>query len=106
MAARKIIIIMAILGLGISMGGRVSAHTALCSCYDNGDGSITCEGGFSDGSTARGVEIRVVGKDGKLLIGGKMDDFSEFTFDKPTVPYTIEFDAGPGHIVTIDGEKI
>ena len=36
------------------------AHTPLCSCYDSGGGKIMCEGGFSDGSSARGVKMRVV----------------------------------------------
>jgi hypothetical protein len=35
---------------------QVWAHTPLCSCYDNGDGTVTCEGGFSDGSSAAGVQ--------------------------------------------------
>jgi len=26
------------------------AHSAIMSCFDNGDGTITCEGGFSDSS--------------------------------------------------------
>ncbi|WP_028321781.1 hypothetical protein [Desulfatiglans anilini] len=103
---KRRIIITGIFALGIFLAGAASAHTPLCSCYDNGDGSITCEGGFSDGSSARGVQIRVIGKDGKLLFEGKMDEFSEFRFDKPAVPFSIEFDAGPGHQVTIEGEKL
>ncbi|MBK1637032.1 hypothetical protein CKO19_14985, partial [Rhodovulum adriaticum] len=36
----------------ISFGGLAQAHTPLCACYDNGDGTVLCEGGFSDGSSA------------------------------------------------------
>ena len=82
------------------------AHTPLCSCYDNGDETITCEGGFSDGSSAAGVEIRVVDKDGKVIIKSRMDEDSEFTFDKPKDSYKVQFDAGPGHIVEVDGKDI
>ena len=82
------------------------AHTPLCSCYDNGDGSITCEGGFSDGSSAAGVEMRAVSEDGKILIKGKMDEDSEFTFKKPSGPFTVQFDAGPGHLIEIEGTEI
>lgn len=82
------------------------AHTPLCSCYDNGDGTITCEGGFSDGSSASGVEVRVQDKDGKVLAKGKMDEFSEFTFNKPSDAYKVVFDAGEGHEVIVDGEEI
>ena len=82
------------------------AHTPLCSCYDNGDGSITCEGGFSDGSSAAGVGIRVVDGTQQVLIKGKMDEDSEFTFDKPSGPFKIQFDAGPGHLVEVEGKEI
>ena len=82
------------------------AHTPLCSCYDNGDATITCEGGFSDGSSAAGVEMRVVDKDGKVLIKSTMDEDSEFTCKKPGSPYKVILNAGPGHMVEIDGDEI
>jgi len=86
--------------------GQVFAHTPICSCYDNGEGSITCEGGFSDGSSAAGVEMRVVSEDGKVLIKGKMDEDSEFTFKRPSGPFKVQFDAGPGHLVEVEGKAI
>jgi hypothetical protein len=82
------------------------AHTPLCSCYDNGDGTITCEGGFSDGSSGAGVETTVQDKSGKVLTKGKMNEDSEFTFKKPGVPYKVLFNAGPGHVVEVDGKDI
>ncbi|MCB9482123.1 MAG: hypothetical protein H6680_09935 [Desulfobacteraceae bacterium] len=82
------------------------AHTPLCSCYDAGDGQIICEGGFSDGSSASGVEMRVEDKNGKTHVNGKMDEFSEFTFKKPGFDYVVVFNAGPGHEIKIDGKKI
>lgn len=87
-------------------GSLVLAHTPLCSCYDGGDGIVICEGGFSDGSSAAGVDIRVVDKDGHVLEEGKMDDFSEFIFDKPEGCYEVIFDAGPGHEVKMDSNTI
>jgi hypothetical protein len=86
--------------------GQVSAHTPLCSCYDNGDGTVTCEGGFSDGSSAAGVRMRVQDGKGGVLIKGKMDEDSEFTFDKPADAYKVVFDAGEGHVVEIEGKEI
>ena len=83
-----------------------NAHTPLCSCTDEGDGTILCEGGFSDGSSAAGVKIQVVDPNGKVIIDGKMNEDSEFTFKKPTGPYKVQFDAGPGHIVEVDGKDI
>lgn len=90
----------------LSTGSLAFGHTPLCSCYEIGGGTVICEGGFSDGSSAAGIEIRVEDKDGKELKSGKMDDFSEFEFQRPDVPYTVIFDAGPGHEVKIKGEDI
>jgi hypothetical protein len=90
----------------ILMAAEVLAHTPLCSCYENGDGTITCEGGFSDGSSASGVMIKVTDKKGNILIKDKMDEYSEFTFDIPSSPYKVIFDAGPGHEVEIPDTQI
>lgn len=92
--------------LGFFLTGICYAHTPLCSCYDNADGTITCEGGFSDGSSAAGVEMRVHDKKDKLLIKGKMDEDSEYTFDKPSMDYTVIFYAGEGHEIEVDGREI
>jgi hypothetical protein len=106
----KKIIFSGIFGLGFLalffLVGTAYAHTPLCSCYDNADGSITCEGGFSDGSSASGVQIRVEDNDGKVLIKGKMDEDSEFTFNKPSKGYKVVFDAGDGHKIEVDGKEI
>ena len=82
------------------------AHTPICNCFDNGDGTITCEGGFSDGSSASGVGMRVLGPGDAVLLEGQMDEYSEFTFDKPAGEYVVNFDAGEGHIIAIDGKDI
>ena len=82
------------------------AHNAICDCYDNGNDTITCEGGFSDGAPAVGVALRVVDQAGKVLIDGKMSEHSDFTFSRPEVDFRVEFDAGQGHVVTIDGRDI
>ncbi|KMV30058.1 hypothetical protein L4D00_19450 [Photobacterium swingsii] len=82
------------------------AHTPLCSCYDSGDGTVLCEGGFSDGSSATGVEIKVINDSGELVVKGKMNEDSEFEFDKPKSAYHVEFNAGPGHLISIDSENI
>lgn len=95
------------LSLVVMMGTAPAvAHTPLCSCYDNGDGTILCEGGFSDGSSAAGVKMRVVGSDGSTILEGKMSDGSEFEFKKPKGDFKVIFDAGPGHDVEIPSSKI
>jgi hypothetical protein len=82
------------------------AHNAICDCFDNGDDTITCEGGFSDGGKAAGVPLRVLDQSGKVLLEGAMSDQSDFSFAKPKVDFRVEFDAGQGHVVTIDGRDI
>jgi len=83
----------------------VFAHTAIMSCFDNGDGSITCEGGFSDGSSASGVKFRIE-QNGKTIFESKMSEDSEVTFKKPAGKYSAVFDAGEGHAVHIKGSDI
>lgn len=86
--------------------GTASAHTALCSCYDNGDGTVLCEGGFSDGSSAAGVRVIVNDGSGNVVTEGKMNENSEFEFDKPDGDYGVLFDAGEGHQIEILGSEI
>ncbi len=48
------------------------AHSALMNCFDNGDSTFTCQGGFSDGSSAAGIEITVRDSSGNVLQKAKM----------------------------------
>lgn len=90
------------------------AHAPVFNCYDNGDGSFLCEGGFSDGSSAAGIEIRIENpkeKDAKkkVLFKGKLDKNGELTIkyaDIKVKDFVIIFDAGPGHIVKVKSSDI
>ncbi len=82
------------------------AHTPILSCYLNGDGTVTCEGGFSDGSSASGTAMTVRDASGNVLQQGKMDDLGEFSFTKPEGDFEVEFNAGPGHVVVVKGQDI
>ncbi len=92
-------------GLVFVSSTSLFAHTAIMSCFDNGDGTITCEGGFSDGSSASGVEF-FVEQSGKKVFTSKMSEDSEVTFKKPNGDYTAVFSAGEGHSVHIKGSDI
>jgi hypothetical protein len=50
--------------------------------------------------------LRVLDQTGKVLIEGVMGEHSDFTFATPKVAFRVEFDAGQGHVVTIDGRDI
>lgn len=82
-----------------------NAHTAIMSCFDNADGTITCEGGFSDGSSGSGISMYIK-QNNRTIVEGRMNEDSEFTFNKPNNSYTVYFDAGQGHLVAIKGEDI
>jgi len=90
----------------LACAASAAAHNAICDCFDNGDDTITCEGGFSDGGKAVGVPVRVLDGSGKVLIEGAMSDNSDFKFAKPKVEFRVQFDAGQGHVVTIDSRDI
>lgn len=99
--------LVALSALGFAMlASTAFAHTPICACYDNGDGTVLCEGGFSDGSSASGVGIKIYDGEQKLILEGKMSEDSEFEFDKPDGDYRVIFDAGPGHEVEINGSDI
>ena len=82
------------------------AHSPICDCFDNADGTVTCEGGFSDGGSAEGVSIRILDERDRVLIDGKMDGASSYSFDKPDTAFYVIFDAGQNHVVTIYGDDI
>lgn len=102
---KKVMMILTLAAL-LAFAGQAFAHSPLMSCFDNGDGTVTCEGGFSDGSSAAGVKIHVKDGGGKVLKEGKMNEDSEVTFDKPAGAYMVIFDAGEGHSVEINGADI
>ena len=101
----KWLLVPALAAVGL-MPAPVLAHSALCSCYDNGDKKITCEGGFSDGSSAAGVRVFVRNDRDETVARGEMNANSEFTFDKPDGAYRVIFDAGPGHQIEIESSAI
>ncbi|MGD9123620.1 MAG: hypothetical protein PVG60_00935 [Desulfarculaceae bacterium] len=103
---KKTMMIIIAAGALLLMAASAFAHTPLCSCFDNGDGTITCEGGFSDGSSAAGVAMKVKDASGKILIKGKVSENSDFEFKKPKGDYTVIFDAGEGHTIEIPGKEI
>lgn len=81
------------------------AHTAIMSCYDDGTGYITCEGGFSNGASAEGVEFRLE-QNGTVVMQTKMDEVGEVYFEKPSTDFVVIFNGGEGHVVHIDGQDI
>ncbi|MBI9112774.1 hypothetical protein [Maridesulfovibrio ferrireducens] len=103
---RKMTAKIIMVGLIVLSASAAFAHSPLCSCFDNGDGTVLCEGGFSDGSSASGVRIFVKSESEEVLSKGTMNESSEFEFKKPEGAYTVTFDGGEGHSIVIDGSDI
>ncbi len=89
----------------VTLPGMAYAHSAIFDCFDNGDGTISCQGGFSDGSSAAGVAVKVEAG-GSVVESLKLDSNSEVTFKKPTEEYKVTFDGGEGHSIAVDGKTI
>lgn len=94
------------LSLMLAVPNLVLAHSPIFDCFDNGDGTISCQGGFSDGSSASGVKVYLKDASGKTVQSLTLDANSECTIDKPKGEYKMEFDAGDGHSIAISGENI
>nr|WP_255810280.1 hypothetical protein [Treponema denticola] len=76
------------------------AHSPLLTVEDNGDGTIYVQGGFSNGASAAGVKLYLTDKaSGQKIWEGEFPDVGELNLPIPNVPYTVTFDAGPGHII-------
>lgn len=88
--------------------GAASAHAPLLQCeYTNEKlDEVVCEGGFSDGSSAYGVDITVNNLDDDALVTGKLDKDNKITFKKPDEDFYVRFDAGPGHVIEVDQKEI
>lgn len=98
---KKLIIVIAV----VLTASMAFAHTALMACFAEGEGKVTCEGGFSDGSSAAGSKFRVE-QNGKTVFEGKFDQNSEITFAKPAGEYQAVLDAGDGHKVIVKSKDI
>lgn len=82
-----------------------AAHYPFCTCAAQA-GEITCEGGFSDGTSAEGVTLDVISYDENVLVPAKFDASSKVQFPRPEGEFYILFDAGPGHVVEVDWQDV
>lgn len=89
------------------LAGPAAAHSPIMACYDNGDGSVTCEAGFSDGSSATGAEVTVVTAQQRAIARGNIGADGTFTFPMPDDPdVEIHFVADGAHELTLFGDEI
>jgi hypothetical protein len=82
------------------------AHNPLFDCYDNNDGTITCEGGFSDGGSAEGIAVRVLDAQGRILAQERLGRDNSVTFERPEQDFSVTFDAGASHDIRLFSDDI
>ncbi len=90
----------------LAFTSEARAHSALLNCFDNADGTFTCQGGFSDGSSATGIKIVVKDTSGNVLQEAQLNADSEVILPRPQQDFTVLFNGGSGHSVEIPGESI
>lgn len=86
--------------------GTAFAHTLFFQCWNNGDGTLSCEGGYTDGSAAAGATVSVTDANGNLIFTGQLDKSGQLKFNKPSGDFSVTCDGGPGHTVTITSKDI
>lgn len=88
------------------LAGTALAHSVFFQCWNNGDGTLSCEGGYTDGASASGATVNVNDDNGTLLFSGKLDKSGELRFNKPSGDFTVTLDGGAGHSVIISSKDI
>jgi hypothetical protein len=78
------------------------AHAPLLDCYVEDDGAITCEAGYSDGSSAANQAIQVRDEDDRLLFEDHFGADGTFHFPRPEAAvYHVQFVGDPAHSVDL-----
>lgn len=90
----------------LTLGLPAVAHSPLFDCFDNGDSTATCEGAYSDGSSAAGTKIQVTLANGRVVAEGELGEKSSYDFAIPAEEYSVVFDAGHGHQIVLFGDDI
>ncbi len=96
-----------VLASSLFASGDAFAHSALLNCFDNADGTFTCQGGYSDGSSATGIRIVVMDMSGSILHEAQLNADSEVVMPLPQQQdFTVLFDGGSGHSVQITSDVL
>lgn len=96
----------AILAASAWGAGAAWAHSIHFDCKADGEKAVVCEGSFSDGSDAAGMEVLVVSYEDKTLLQGTLDAQSKWRFERPAQDFFVRLDGGEGHTAEIDHADI
>jgi hypothetical protein len=92
----------------LAVAGAAAAHESYLDCFDNRDGTVTCQAGYEDGSPPSDEDrILVKDADGNTLISGGFDD-GKFSFKRPGGDdFMVIFVGGEiGHSRRISGREL
>ena len=92
--------------IAVMIASPAFAHDPIISCFDNKDGTITCEAGYSDGAASAGQTIRVMMPNKRLILENKFGRDSSYTFKKPEGDFLVEFVGDPGHRAVFDSAEL
>lgn len=93
---------MAVVAIVLFASQSAWSHASYLHCAQS-DAVIHCKGGFSDGSSAFGVKIKVLNYDEEVLFEGRLNQEDEISFPVPQAEaFYIKFDGGAGHEVEVD----
>lgn len=96
-----------LLTLGLALGSAmVLAHEPVARCFLLNEATVRCRGASNDGDEMLGARMEVIALDGTSLLDGKLGADSTWTFKRPTQPFYVLFDTGPGLQVTVEQEEI
>ncbi len=88
------------------LAGGAMAHSPLLMCYDEGDGTILCEAGWSDGSSAAGSPVYLRDTSGSNLARGVVCPAGFIEFERPGGEFTVFFDGGEGHTLELHRSEV
>ena len=95
------------LAVSLLYSSMAFAHSALLNCFDNADGTFTCQGGYSDGSSATGIRIVVKDMSDNILHEARLNADSEVVMPLPQgQDFKVLFDGGSGHSVEITSDVL
>lgn len=83
-----------------------AAHEPVAKCYLLDQQTVRCRGATNDGEALPGERLEVLALDGKTILSGKLDADATLTFAKPSQPFYVLFDTGPGLQVVVEQDEI
>ena len=87
--------------LGFMAATPAAAHAPLLDCGPSGANMITCEAGYSDGSSAANQVIRVRDGEHRLVFEDRFDQNGSYNFTRPEGEFHIQFEGDQFHSIIV-----